>query len=753
MKQNRVIILLLLLLFLCSIGVIGGPASDPAAPGGGKTGPQEKADEVLGAGNSGGLTDYTENPDGTKDIGGDPTQTFYKDPSGREFKGFSKATIGADGYVTSVDDAKVGDTHFVLADDMSFDGDGYTIGSVGSLQQGPIVITNGKNVKYENGCLSADSADSLIETDTVATKLDKVNYCDKTIDVKQADSVWAGCVLMEDVKDSKITAGTDVKVEADKGSEFSIKDCATHQFDFKSLSDDSELTLSKNTVSPTLELKDVLLDLNLGNLTESVETNGTALVEVSRIDGIQKVHMTPTTIYKYDASDPEVDFSVRAWQDIHDLYLKKSATDVLPAEVKDCNACSIADLANHQVEIRGTIDFNKNQLKKSTNEGLQPFFTTANKNAKAILSFDDDNAFVKELLILNDAPPYRTYVSNYLTISEAIQVGSTTKRLIAINEKITKAELSTSWLGSYRTVYSPSTMKVENNVLDYQRNGVVVKVLPDEHKDIFALLKGIDAARALVFIGAVILIAGLFVNNISGQPNKGPKKSRGQITIFMLIGIVLLVVIGMMLYLVGVLSLPNSLHITEKEQVQNYVTQCLRIGGKSSLLAFGLQGGHLALQPPYNNNPKTAYLYQNGNNNLLPLDRMELDIASDTTERLNKCIDGFKAFTGVTVEPVGSPTVKTVLGTKDSTFTLNYKFFVHKGEQRWDFESFATTVPIGMMKSINAANATVTSEIQNDEQINLDDVPSGIYTFFPINKVLITTIDGDALFVFANQRD
>lgn len=614
--------------------------------------------------------------------------------------------------------------------------------NVGTFQAGPIVITNGVNVKYVDGCLSADSADSLIETDTVATKLDKVSYCDKSIDVKAADSVWAGCVLMEDVKDSKITAGTDVKVEADKGSEFTIKDCATHTFDFTSLSDDSELTLSKNTVNPELTLKDVLLDLVLGNLTESVETNGTALVEVSRIDGIQKVHMTPVTTYTYDAQDPEQDFSVRAWQDVHDLYLKKSATDTLPTEVKDCNACTIADLANHQIEIRGTIDFNKNWLKKSSNEGLQPFFTTANKNAKAILSFDDDNSFVKELLILADAPPYRTYVSNYLTISEAIQEGGTTKRLLDVHEQITKPELTTSWIGSYRTVYSPSTMKVENNVLDYQRNGVVVKVLPDEHKDILALLKGIDTARALVFMSIAGLFAGLFVN----------KKTRGQLTVFMLIGIVLVAIVGMMLYLVGILSLPNTLHITDKQQVQNYVTECLQMSGKNSLLAFGLQGGHLALQPPYNENPKTAFLYERGNNNLLPLDRMELDIGADTTTRLTRCLDGFKAFTGVTVEPIGSPTVKTVLGTKDSAFTLNYKFFVHKGEQRWDFENFATTVPIGMMKSINAANATVTSEIQNEQQINLDDLPSGIYTFFPISKTLLTTIDGDALFVFANQR-
>ncbi|MEK6848989.1 MAG: hypothetical protein AABY01_00285 [Nanoarchaeota archaeon] len=656
--------------------------------------------------------------------------------------------IDANGKILHADNFDVGSAKGVDATDFVSDAGGYTIGSVGSLQQGPIVITNGKNVKYENGCLSADSAESLVETDTVATKIDKLNYCDKTIDVKEADSVWAGCVLMEDVEDASITAGTDVVVEADEGTEFTIKDCATHEFDFTSLSDDSKLIISKNTVVPTFELTDVDLALETANFTESVATNGTAMVEVSRIDGIQKVHMTATTIYKYDASDPEQDFSVRAWQDDHDLYLKKSMSDALPAEVKDCNGCSIADLANHHLEIRGTIDFNKNQLAPTTNQGLSPFFTTANKNAKAILSFDDNNAFVKELLILNDAPPYRTYVSNYLTISEAVQVGTATQRLLKVNEAVEKKDLTASWLGSYRTTYSPATLKVENNVLDYQRNGVVLKVLPDQHKDINVLLQNINKTRLLVFMSVAGLIGGLGINLIAGKK----KLSRGQLTIFMLIGIVLMAVIGMMLYLVGVLSLPNQLHITDKEQVQTYVTQCLQMSGKSSIIASGLQGGHLALQPPFNENPKTAFLYETGNNNLLTLERMELDISQDTTTKLLTCLDNFEAFTGVKVETIGSPDVKTILGIKDSTFQLDYKFFVHKGDQRWDFESFATTVPIGMLKAINAANATVTSEIQNDEQINLDAIPSSIYTFFPLNNILIAIIDGDAQFVFANKR-
>ncbi len=298
--------------------------------------------------------------------------------------------------------------------------------NVGTFQAGPVVITNGVNVKYINGCLTADSADSLVESDTIATKLDSMNYCDKTIEVKKADSVWASCVYMEDVENAKITAKTDVTIEADKGSEFKIKDCSTNNYDFKSLSDDSSLVVSKSTTTTVLDLKDVQIELVKNGVTETVESNSSATVEVSRIDGVQKVHMTPVTIYTYDAGNPEKDFSVRAWQDEHDLYLKKDMTDQLPSEVKTCKACSIFDLPNHALEIRGIIDLNKHQVNKGKSEGLTAFFTTANANAKAILTFDDDNAFINDVLILNDAPPYKTVISNYLTVDEALQIGNAT---------------------------------------------------------------------------------------------------------------------------------------------------------------------------------------------------------------------------------------------------------------------------------------------------------------------------------------
>ncbi len=731
------------------------------------------AKDANGATYEGGTA--TKNPDGSYNVDTDK----FTDADGNVFTHVVGGKVDASGHLTyakSMDTPK-GSGKAADVTGVSVQGGGYSIASVGSLQQGPIVITNGKNVKYENGCLTADTADSLVETDTIATKLDKVNYCDKTIDVKKADSVWASCVYMEDVENAKITAKTDVTIDADKDSEFKIKDCSTNQYDFKSLSDDSSLVISKSTTTTVLDLIDVQIELEKNGITETVESNNSAKVEVSRTDGMQHIHMEPVTLYTYDAKDATKDFSIRAWQDNHDIFLRKSDSDAFPPEVKSCKSCSIFDLPNHALEIRGIVDLNKPQIKKDgKSEGLVTFFTTGNKDAKAILTFDKDNAFINDVLILNDAPPYKTVVSNYITIEEAIQHGTSTERLLTINDKITKEKLTQSWIKSYRTAYSPSVMKVDDNTVDYQRNGVVLTVYPAGHSKIAELIKHLTSVHALLFASFAVILAGVAMsrpgktfyrqdwtrlghhsklnratNSKSAGVSSGKKSkrsSRGQLTIFMLLGVVILAVAMLLLFI----TVPDHIVVKSESTVQEYVNNCLKLAGEDTLKVLGLQGGHLALQTPFQTTPTTAFDYLQGVDNQLPLERIELDVGEDTKARTIKCIDNFKAFTGVTVENVGSPTVKAILGKDQTTFMMEYRFFVNKGTNRWEFKDFvATGKPV--LNFLEATNATVISQIQNEERINLDSLPSATYTFFPYENALITLLEGkDYQFVFANKR-
>ncbi|HSU72279.1 MAG TPA: hypothetical protein VLJ21_00335 [Candidatus Binatia bacterium] len=626
-------------------------------------------------------------------------------------------------------------------------GNSYTIDNAGTLQQGPIVITNGQNIVYQNGCLSASSADSLVHTDTVATQLQDLSLCSNTLDVQSADSVWAGCVYMEGVENSSITAAQKININSDQGANFSIKDCASNQISFDALSNNASVTITRETVSPTYNLNDSQITLTKNDVTETVSTNNTAQVEVHRDNGIEKVVMTPVTLYVYDAKDPLKDFSFRAWQDIHTLYLKKVASQSLPAETATCKDCSIIDLANHRIDIRGIIDFNKAQVNRmGKNAGLFPFFTTASKAAKALLTLDADNAIINELTILTDAPPYKTFISNYLALSEAIQTNGRTERLLTINEKITKDALSTSLLKSYKTVYSNSSTLIDSNVLTYQREGTTITVLPDGNVQIADILNKLKDKRAFLLLPALFL--PFFF------------RKRGQLTLFILIGVLIMLIIGIMLYTVGIVSLPSErIHVTEKQQVQDYVTQCLAMAGKSALDVFGVQGGFIALQPPFFTAQNTAYLFEYGRNAVLPLERAELDLAEEAKHRVLACINDFKVLSGVTVDVQRSPNLAAKLASRDAVFTMSYPFQVNKQNERWDFADFGVTLDIPVYADYLAANATVQSQVQNDGQINLDELPAVKMTLFPYQKTLLAFIESFAgkqldpyYFFFANAR-
>jgi hypothetical protein len=620
-------------------------------------------------------------------------------------------------------------------------------GQVGTFQAGPVVITNGQNVHYENGCVSASSAASLVHTDTVATQLNQLNFCSNTLDVEHADSVWAGCVYMEDVEHSRITAATNIHVQSAADANFTVKDCATNQLVFAADGNDSSLIITRETVSPTYTLTDGLLSLDRNNVTETLETNGTAQAEIHRQNGIEKASLTPVTVYTYDVRDPLQDFSVRAWQDNSTLFLRKTMTQALPAEAATCKECVVVDLPNHRIDVRGVIDFSKNQISK-LGTVLKPFFTTGNKDARAQLAFTNDNTVVSSLTILADAPPYKTFISNYLTLSESVQTGNHTERLLGIDEKIAKDQLSTSLLKSYATVYSNATTTVDRNELVYERQGTKVTALPDGDAKIAPIVKKLNDARTALLLPLLGVLAFF------------PLRRKGQLTIFMVLGLIILIIVGTLLYTAGILALPGTtVRVTDRQQIQTYVTQCLEMSGKQSLNAFDLQGGYLALQQPYFSAPPTAFLLRNGGNAVIALEDAERALAVDVASRFKKCVDDFKVLKGVSVQAPSAPSVKVLLGVRDATLQLNFEMHVFRQQERWDFDTFAASVDAPILSQLNAANSTVQSELLHEGQIDLDTLPAATMTFFPLQKTLLTLIESYTnkqlepfLFYFANAR-
>src|SRR3989338_3571136 len=71
--------------------------------------------------------------------------------------------------------------------------------------------------------------------------------------------------------------------------------------------------------------------------------------------------------------------------------------------------------------------------------------------------------------------------------------------------------------------------------------------------------------------------------------------TQGQITIFIILGIVLLLAVALVIMLkTEVIQFnPEEIIPTEKGKIENYITQCMSSIGDKALLQIGLQGGYI----------------------------------------------------------------------------------------------------------------------------------------------------------------
>ncbi len=135
---------------------------------------------------------------------------------------------------------------------------------------------------------------------------------------------------------------------------------------------------------------------------------------------------------------------------------------------------------------------------------------------------------------------------------------------------------------------------------------------------------------------------------------------RGQITLFIIIGIVLLISVATIIYFYQQrVTEPIKRTIAVPEEVQaiyDYVATCTDQIGKEGLILMGTQGGFITLPPAIANNPnahikadplgvaKTPYWYYEGEDRTPTLANMQRELELHIKNNLENCVDNFQAF-------------------------------------------------------------------------------------------------------------
>ncbi|MFH1210035.1 MAG: hypothetical protein V1663_04570 [archaeon] len=204
---------------------------------------------------------------------------------------------------------------------------------------------------------------------------------------------------------------------------------------------------------------------------------------------------------------------------------------------------------------------------------------------------------------------------------------------------------------------------------------------------------------------------------------------RGQVTSFIVLGLVLVIIAFLVFYFLGDRLTKKSeeeviFHESELEPLKNYVEECIKLHGDEGLLIVGKQGGDInpglytSYMFPFDTEmSRLSYLCYTENFtsciNKRPLlaKHIESELNFFMLERLRTCIDLDQIREeGYKIEE-GDMSINTNIGERVVIINVNYPLTISKGNNVIKEERFSQTfnVPLGVL--IETANDIVDDEI------------------------------------------
>lgn len=249
-------------------------------------------------------------------------------------------------------------------------------------------------------------------------------------------------------------------------------------------------------------------------------------------------------------------------------------------------------------------------------------------------------------------------------------------------------------------------------------------------------------------------------------------KKRGQITLFIIVGLVL--ILGVIIFFLmrdsasGMDARAAQIKDEDAKEVYFFIKDCQRDAGQEALFYFGYEGGRTEFFPhkyDYSDYSVPYYFYEGVS--YMPdeneLDRMILSKYMD--DNLLKCINNFEGFPGLRVI-YENPQTSTKIASKSVVFDTDFEVTVYKGEKEIqvgpDFR-FEYQVRLGEILTIT--KTIIENQLTNELFIHWDYITDKTNDGFQItaytekdNTIVYRIIDeknelydADYLFQFANK--
>lgn len=223
---------------------------------------------------------------------------------------------------------------------------------------------------------------------------------------------------------------------------------------------------------------------------------------------------------------------------------------------------------------------------------------------------------------------------------------------------------------------------------------------------------------------------------------------RGQVTIFLIVGIVILALFAGIFYFTSYVhqtqledeSTAHPLAAKVRPQITSLVESCIKETAVPGIYLLGIQGGIIYPDDPatllLTENTVINYGYLNGINQL-DLEKMEEQLNRYIAETLPLCLEDFLIFAeeGILVEEKGEIKVDAKIALDEVIVTLKYKLDVTTEDDTVNIDSFTATVPVRVGTAVQKANQIIDQHIRNPATIALTSTAEEYFlSVFPFDS-------------------
>jgi hypothetical protein len=205
-------------------------------------------------------------------------------------------------------------------------------------------------------------------------------------------------------------------------------------------------------------------------------------------------------------------------------------------------------------------------------------------------------------------------------------------------------------------------------------------------------------------------------------------KKRGQVTIFIILGIILLLSVMLFLFLRREVSVfkPEAVLPPEIVPINQYILDCVEEISRDGARIAGANAGFIELPTEIETNPeaylppfpispvKTPLWFYRGQRRVPPLNYIVFQLENYIHENLPECLREFEAFkTAFNITELGNISVEIELSEEDFTVNINYPLdiILKAKEQKFFLEDFSVSIPFRIRKMYELAAQILDQEL------------------------------------------